>query len=274
MDTLTPDRLAVHTQTTKPWSLANACRAYAAAGIGGVCPWVEHVEAVGLREASRIISDSGLRVPSYVRGGFFVHASAEGRRAAVDTSRALLEDAARLGAESLVIVPGASPDVPLEAAREMVAAGLSALAPHAESAGVRLALEPLHPMYAADRSCINTLATARAVCNHVNHPAVGVAVDVYHVWWEPHLLEQIHALGREGRLIGFHINDFKAETSHMLLDRGLMGEGVVPLRRIRSAVEGAGFRGLIEVEIFSEHHWATDQSAFLDRIIAAATETA
>lgn len=274
MEALTPDRLAVHTMTTKPWTLAQACEAYAAAGIGGICPWVEHVAPVGVREAAKMIAGSGLRVPSYVRGGFFVSASSDARQEAVDRTRTLLDDAATLAAEMLVIVPGACPGIALDDARGLVADALAALADHAASVGVRLAVEPLHPMYAADRSCINTVATAREVCDRIGHAALGVAVDVYHVWWEPGLAGQIAALGRERRLLGFHICDFKAETGHLLLDRGLMGEGVVPIRSIREDVEAGGFIGLAEVEIFSERYWGMEQGEFLAKIVEAAAGAA
>ncbi|MBK7405252.1 MAG: sugar phosphate isomerase/epimerase [Phycisphaerales bacterium] len=256
--------------TTKPWSLAQACEAYASAGIAGVSPWVEHVEPVGTREAARIIASCGLRVPAYVRGGFFVHPGDAEREAAIDRSRRLIDDAHALGAEMLVIVPGARAGIPLGSAREAVADALAKLAPHAQQAGVKLALEPLHPMYAADRSCVNTLASARDLCARVAHPSLGIALDVYHVWWEPDLERTIAAIGRAGRLFAFHICDFKAAPAHPLLDRGLMGEGVIPISEIRHAVEAAGFEGLAEVEIFSERSWATDQTEFLARIIAAA----
>ncbi|MCC7390653.1 MAG: sugar phosphate isomerase/epimerase [Phycisphaerales bacterium] len=274
MQPLTPDRLAIHTMTTKPWSLAEACEHYATAGVAGICPWVEHVKPVGADEAARIIRDSGLRVPAYVRGGFFVHADAAERAAAIERTRGLIEEARTLNAEMLVIVAGARPGVPLDDARAMAADALAALAEHASRAGVRLALEPLHPMYAADRSCINTVRSARDLCDRVSHPALVVAVDVYHTWWEPGLAEQIAALGREQRLAAFHICDFKAEFSDVLLDRGLMGEGVVPIPDIRRAVENAGFTGLVEVEIFSTRYWAEDQHHWLARILDAAREHA
>lgn len=270
MQPLTPDRLAIHTMTTKPWTLAEACEAYARAGVAGVCPWVEHVEPVGVAVASRIIAASGLRVPAYVRGGFFVHAEPAERAVAIDRNRQLIDDARALGASMLVIVPGARPGVALEDARGMVTDALGQLADHAEQAGVRLALEPLHPMYAADRSCVNTIRSAREVCDRVGHPSVGVAVDVYHVWWEPGLADQIAALGRERHLAAFHICDFKSEISDPLLDRGLMGEGVVPIPGIRESVEAAGFTGLVEVEIFSTRYWAGDQHHWLARILDAA----
>ena len=274
MQPLTPDRLAIHTMTTKPWSLTEACEDYVKLEIGGVCPWVEHVEPVGVAEAARIIKGSGLRVPAYVRGGFFVSDSASEREAAIDRNRRLLDDARTLGAEMLVIVPGAQPGVPLEEARSMVCDGLGAVVEHARRAGVKLALEPLHPMYAGDRSCINTIASVREVCDRVDHGSLGVAVDVYHIWWEPRLPEQIAALGKEHRLLAFHICDFKAETKHLLLDRGLMGEGVVPIQDIRATVESAGFEGIVEVEIFSERYWAGDQHEFLGKIVEAARDHA
>lgn len=274
MPPLTPDRLAIHTMTTKPWSLAQACEAYAAAGIAGVSPWVEHVEAVGVPEAARIITACGLRVPAYVRGGFFVHPEPAHRAAVIDRTRRLIDDARALNAEMLVIVPGARPGVPLADARTMVADALAALVQHAHHAGVHLALEPLHPMYAADRACVNTLASARDLCTRVGHASLGVALDVYHVWWEPDLEQTIAALGREGGLLALHLCDFKAEPDHPLLDRGLMGEGVIPIPAIRLAAENAGFSSLAEVEIFSDRYWAIDQAEFLSRIIAAARDSA
>lgn len=270
MQPLTPDRLAIHTMTTKPWSLTEACEAYARAGVAGLCPWVEHVEPVGVAEAARIIAGGGLRVPAYVRGGFFVHPDAAERATAIDRNRQLIDDASALGAAMLVIVPGARAGVALDDARGMVADALGQLADHADQAGVRLALEPLHPMYAADRSCVNTIQSAREVCDRVAHPSVGVAVDVYHVWWEPGLAGQIAALGRERRLAAFHICDFKSEIADPLLDRGLMGEGVVPIRGIRESAEAAGFTGLTEVEIFSTRYWAEDQHRWLTQILDAA----
>lgn len=255
--------------TTRPWSLAEAANACAQAGIAGVSPWVEHVEPVGVAEAARIIAGHGLRVPAYVRGGLFVHEDPVERARAVDRTRRLIDDARTLAAEMLVIVAGARLGVPLDSARAMVTDALAALAPHAASAGVRLALEPLHPMYAGDRSCVNTIAQARGICDRVASPSLGVAVDVYHVWWDDQLEHQVEALGREGRLFAFHICDFKPNMAHPLHDRGLIGEGCVPIRAIRAMVERAGFVGLIEVEIFSERWWGTDQREFVRRIVQA-----
>ena len=136
----------------------------------------------------------------------------------------------------------------------------------AAAAGVRLAIEPLHPMYAADKSCINRMSEARAVCEDLAHPMLGIAVDVYHVWWDPDLQCEIRLAGEAGRLFAFHICDWRLDTRHMLTDRGLMGDGCIDLRKIRGWVEDAGFDGLLEVEVFSEHYWAQDQNAYLQQI--------
>ncbi|BAM03014.1 sugar phosphate isomerase/epimerase family protein [Phycisphaera mikurensis] len=261
---------AVHTATLKPWDLATTCSKLAAAGVAGVSIWRDKVApdegGVGLEEAVKIVKSSGLAVPAYVRGGFFPAADAGERRVAVDHNKSMLDEAAALGAEQVVLVVGAVPSVPLNAARVQVAEGIAACVEHAEAVGVKLAIEPLHPMYAADKSCINTIASARAVCDEVDHPIVGVAVDVYHVWWDPDLEAQIAALGEESRLFGFHVCDWRVPTRDLLLDRALMGDGCIDVAGIRKMVERAGFAGLGEVEIFSTEHWAEDQDDYLDRI--------
>lgn len=251
-------RLAVHTVTVKESSLANTASLLAAAGVPAVCPWTEHVEAVGVETARRIIDDAGLTVPSYVRGGFFVHPEAIERTNAIDRTRALLDDAAVLNADMLVIVPGAHPAVPLEHAREIVTDALCQLTDHATGVNVALALEPLHPMYAVDRSCVNTLTQARAVCDQVNHASVGVAVDVYHAWWDDRLEHEIGLLSKGNRLLAFHICDFLPNTNSLLTDRGLMGEGCIPIASIRRTMQAAGFDGYDEVEILSQRHWDRD----------------
>ena len=261
---------AVHTATLKPWDLATTCTKLAQAGVAGVSIWRDKVApeegGVGLDEAVRIVRGSGLAVPAYVRGGFFPAADAAGRQAAVDHNKVMLDEAAALGADQLVLVVGAVPGLPLAEARVQVAEGIAACAEHAGAAGVKLAIEPLHPMYAGDKSCVNTIASAREVCDGVGHRLVGVAVDVYHVWWDPDLEAQVAALGEEGRLFGFHVCDWRVPTRDLLTDRALMGDGCIDVPGIRRLVEAAGFAGLHEVEIFSTEHWARDQAEYLEQI--------
>lgn len=260
-------RLAVHTQTTKPLSLAAAASAYAKRGIGGISVWVEALEDLTTPEAKRIIDDYGLKVPALVRGGFFCAVDRSEREHRIDNNRRLIETAASLDAEMLVLVVGASPGESLDRQRGWVRDGIESLIADAQDANVKLAIEPLHPMYAADKSCINRIAEARVICDSLNHPLVGVAVDVYHVWWDPDLSREIQLLGSENRIFAFHLCDWRVPTRDLLTDRALMGDGCIDLKGIRREVEAAGFHGWNEVEIFSDEHWAEDQGVFLDRIV-------
>jgi len=161
------------------------------------------------------------------------------------------------------------PSQPLEESRKQIYDGISSILPEAEAAGVRLAIEPLHPMYADTRSAINTIAQANDLAEIIKSPYVGVAVDVYHLWWDPDLEKEIGRTGKNDALLAFHVCDWKSPTTDILYDRGLMGEGCIPLRKIRSWVEATGFNGFIEVEIFSNNYWKQDQSVFLQNIISA-----
>ena len=273
MTELDISRCAIHTLTNKPWTLAQCCEQYASAGIGGVSIWrdvvVPEQRGVGVDEAARIVRGSGLAVPSYVRGGFFPAIDAAGRRAAIDENKRCLDEAAALGAEQVVLVVGAVPGMPLAEARRQVADGIAACLPHAESVGVKLSIEPLHPMYAGDKSCISRMAEARQICQQLEHPMVGIAVDVYHVWWDPDLADEIAWAGKNGRLFGFHVCDWRVETRHLLTDRGLMGDGCIDIRGVRAMVEATGFDGFVEVEVFSEMYWAMDQTEYLARVLEA-----
>ena len=189
-------RSAIHTFTTKPWTLSEACERYAAAGIAGISVWRQHLESVGIAEAARIITASGLAVPALVRGGFFTSRDAGERQRAVDDNRGFLDEAATLGADQVVLVVGATPGLPLAEARQQVQDGIGALLDHAAQVQVKLAIEPLHPMYAGDKSCINSMTTARAIWEALPSPWLGVAVDVYHVWFDERLADEIaHAGG-------------------------------------------------------------------------------
>ncbi len=263
-----PRRLCVHTMTTKPWSLAQAVAAYERAGVPAISVWRQHLDAAG----AAALKASGLRVTSLCRGGFFPATDAAGRQRAIDDNRAAIDQAAAIGAPHVVLVCGAVPGLALAEARRHIADGIAAVLPHARAAGVRLAIEPLHPQYAADRSAVTTLAQARRICEQVNAAGradVGIAVDVYHVWWDDALDEELARAGRLGLLHAFHVCDWKVRQEDVLNDRGLMGEGCIDLPAIRASIEAAGFSGDIEVEVFSTRHWAGDQSAWLQRIIAA-----
>jgi len=269
-------RCAIHTMTHKPWDLATCCAKFAERGVGGISVWrnvvAEEEGGVGLAEAVKIVKGSGLSVPAYVRGGFFPAGDPEKREQAVEHNKAMLDEAAALGAEQVVLVVGAVPGMALGEAREQVAEGIAACVERAESVGVKLSIEPLHPMYAADKSCVNRMGEARLICERLQSEWVGIACDVYHVWWDPDLEAEIKRAGEQGTLFGFHVCDWRVETRHLLTDRGLMGEGCIDVRGIRRMVEAAGFEGMAEVEVFSEAHWAEDQDAYLGRVCAAYKE--
>jgi sugar phosphate isomerase/epimerase len=259
-------RLAVHTMTTRPLSLPEVIEHYTAAGIPAVSVWRNVIEPMGAKTAAQMLRQAGLRVPALVRGGFFPAPGASQRRRAIDENRRCLDEAAEIGAEMVVLVVGAVPDLPLDEARGQVRDGIAALLDHAEAVNVKLAIEPLHPMYAADKSCINRMREARRVWSKLKHPMLGVAVDVYHVWWDPNLKREIRKAGKAEKLFAFHVCDWRVETRDLLNDRGLMGEGCIDIPTIRGWMEQAGFNGYCEVEIFSNDYWAGDQRQYLDRI--------
>ncbi len=266
------DRCCIHTITTKPWSLAESVERYAAAGVKGISVWQNAVEGMTHAQAGELIRNNGLEVVSYVRGGFFPHTSAQERAKAIDHNKKLVEEAAALGAPLIVLVCGASPDQPLETSREQIKTGIEAVLPLAEQLNVKLAIEPLHPMYAADRSAINSLAQANDLSESIDSPFVGIAVDVYHVWWEPNLEAEIQRCGNNGDLLAYHVCDWKVNTIDMLNDRGLMGEGCIDIKKISRWVDATGFDGFVEVEIFSNIYWQQDQQQFLNNITQAFQE--
>ena len=232
----------------KQWNLAQIIDGCARHGIAGISPWRDQVAAMGLKEAARAIRSSNLVVTGLCRGGFF---TAKDWR---DDNRRAIEEAHELGAQCLVLVVGGllpgSKDISLS--REKVKEGIAAILPEARKAGVPLAIEPLHPMQAAERACVNTLEQALDICDALGE-GVGVAVDVYHVWWDPKLQSQIKRGGN--RVLAYHVCDWLVPTRDLLLDRGMMGDGAIDLRAIRAAVEAAGYGGPAEVEIFSALDW-------------------
>jgi sugar phosphate isomerase/epimerase len=263
------DKLCVHTVTTKPWAIEIAIEQYARAGVRGITVWRDALEDRDPKAVGKRIRDAGLKVVSLCRGGFFPSSDATRREAAIQENLDCIADAREIGAPLIVLVVGADPKQPLADSRDQIAEGIARIAPVAAEAGIRLAIEPLHPMYADTRSAVNTLRQANDMAEALSLPSVGVAIDVYHLWWDPDLASEIARCGRIGKLFAFHVCDWRTPTEDLLLDRGLMGEGCIPIRQIRSWVEGAGFEGFNEVEIFSTRYWASDQSAFLKKIVDA-----
>ena len=255
-----PGKLSLNTATVRErWNLAQMIDGCARHGIRGISPWRDKLDELGAKEAARRIRAAGLTVTGLCRGGMFPARTKAGRLAAVRDNLKAIDDAATIGARCLVLVVGGLPrgSRDLAGAREQVKEGIAAILPHARECRVPLAIEPLHPMYAADRACVNTLAQALDLCDALDAKksgALGVAVDVYHTWWDPQLEIQIRRAGRK-RLLAYHICDWLVPTADLLLDRGMMGDGVVDLKRIRSWVEGAGYRGFHEVEIMSARNW-------------------
>ncbi len=261
-------KLCLHTITTKPWSLRECAVNYAKAGIGGITVWRDAAQAHpdGFKAAGELCRNEGLEIVSYVRGGFFPGKDAAARQAAIDDNRKIIEEAAALGAPLIVLVCGALPGQSLEVSRQQIAEGLAAILPDAEAAGVRLGIEPLHPMYADCRSAVNTMKQATDMALALRSPNIGVTVDVFHIWWDDQVEAEILRCGREKKLFSFHICDWMNQPVDMLNDRGLMGEGVIDVPHLRGVVEATGFRGFNEVEIFSNRWWATDQHRFVESI--------
>jgi sugar phosphate isomerase/epimerase len=263
------DRLAIHTITTKPWAIETSVAKFAAAGVQGITIWRDTLAGRDIAKTGQIIRDHGLSVVSLCRGGFFPGRTAAERLSALDDNRLAIAEARALGAPHVVLVCGAVPGQPLTEARKQIQDGIAALLPECQAAGVKLAIEPLHPMYADSRSAVNTLAQANYMVEALKSPYVGVAVDVYHVWWDPALEPEIARCGRLKALFAYHVCDWRTPTTDLLNDRGLMGEGCIPLCQIRTWVEAAGFKGFNEVEVFSTRLWATDQDEYLKKIVQA-----
>ena len=253
--------LSINTATVKEqFDFREAAEACSRLGIPAFAPWRDQIAKVGIADAARIVRDNGLRVTGIIRGGLFPAADKAGRAAAIEDNKRAVDEAAALHADCLVLIagglPGGSKDI--AAARGMVAEGIAALLPHARANKVPLALEPLHPMYAAERACVTTLAEALDICDLLapgDGRALGVAIDTYHVWWDPALAENIARAGRGNRILAHHICDWLSPMRDMLLDRGMMGDGVIDFAGFRRMIEAAGYRGPQEVEIFSAHDW-------------------
>lgn len=267
--------LSLNTATVrKQGSLLDIIDACARNGIRAIDPWRDQVAAIGLDRAVRAVKDAQLELSGYCRGGMFPADPAH-RSQARDDNRRAVDEAAALGASCLVLVvgglpqysrPGSAPSKDIWGAQAQVEDGIAELLAYARTAKMPLAIEPLHPMFAADRACVNTTRQALDLCDRLDPArtgALGVAIDVYHVWWDFELMPQIERAGHD-RLLAFHVCDWLVPTTDMLNDRGMMGDGVIDIPRIRAAVEAQRFSGYVEVEIFSNRWWAMP----VDEVIA------
>ena len=246
--------LAINSATIRSWPLRQQIEGCARAGITAIAPWRDGLAELGVERAREFLNAHAMTVTCLCRGGMFTAPDAAGRRAAIDDNRRAVDEAAAIGARCLVLVAGGLPpgSKDIVGARAQVRDGIAALLPHARAAAMPLAIEPLHPMTAADRCVVTTLNQALDLCDALGD-GTGVAIDVYHVWWDP-ALDSAIARAR-GRILTYHICDWLVPTTDLLLDRGMMGDGVIDLRGIRAMVEAAGYAGHCDVEIFSASNW-------------------
>jgi sugar phosphate isomerase/epimerase len=250
-------RLSLNQRTTASWSLRQAVQGCVDAGLGAIGIWREQLAEVGLDQACRLVKESGLRVSSLCRGGFFTTADPAAAQAAEASNREALEEAAALEAATLVLVPGGLPpgDRDLEAARDRAVRAIERLVPHAHQLGVTLGIEPMNPIYAADRGVISTLAQALDIAERFDAGDVGVVVDTFHLWWEPGVADQLQRAGE--RIVSYQICDWITPLpADTLLARGMMGDGHIDFAAFTRSVALAGYQGDVEVEIFNADLWA------------------
>ena len=279
--------LSINTATVRKqqgvdWPLLDILDACAERGIRAISPWRDQVAAAGLQATAARLRAHGLLLSGYCRGGMFTYPDPAGHQAARSDNLRALDEACELAAPCLILVVGGLPGAltgqaahrDIASARMQVAEGLAELLVDARERRMPLAIEPLHPMYAADRACINTLEQALDLCDALDPRvsgatrAIGVAVDAYHVWWDPKLRQQIERAGRSERLLALHVCDWLTPTTDFLNDRGMMGDGIIDLPRLRGWVEAQGYAGFSEVEIFSHSWWARSGAEVLDTCIA------
>jgi len=258
-------RLSLNQITISKWSVSQAVEGCVRHGIPSIALWRHKIDEAGLASCVRSVKDAGLRVSSVCRGGMFPSPTAAGRQKNLEDNYRDVDEAATLGADSLVLVVGGGAEVGLAEARKMVADGVAALVPYARRHGVKLGLEPLHPMYAAERSVLVTIGQALELASAFAPEEVGLILDVFHIWWDPQVLDLIEQ--SRGRIYGFHVNDWLVPLPDLLLGRGMMGDGVIDNRMLRVAVDQAGYAGPIEVEIFNRILWDTDPDEVLQQMV-------
>ena len=257
------DRLSFNQMTADPWSLGEVVRNCATSRIPYIAAWRHKLDGDAAK-ASALIRSEGLRVSSLCRGGWFSAPTAEERRERVADNRRAIEEAALLEAPVLVIVSGPANGQTLEDARATVLDGLLEVLPDAEKAGVILGIEPLHPMYAAERSVVVTLKQANDMADQLAGPNAQIVIDAFHVWWDPDVMHEIERA--RGKIAGFHVSDWPVPLPGILMGRAMMGDGVIELRKLRQAVDAAGYKGPIEVEIFNEAVWESRDDGLLELI--------
>ncbi|MEV0318966.1 sugar phosphate isomerase/epimerase family protein [Streptomyces sp. NPDC050658] len=263
-------RFSINQMTVKQLSLPELVAACGDLGISGVGLWREPVQAYGVEKTAELVRDAGLTVTTLCRGGFLTAVDPHARVAAVDDNRAAIDEAAALGTETLVLVSGGLPagSRDLRGARERIADGLAELAPYAASRGVRLAIEPLHPMFASDRCVVSTLTQALDLAERFPASQVGVCVDTYHVWWDDRAPAEIARAGAGGRLHAFQLADWVTPLPQGVLNgRGQLGDGAVDFTEWRGYMEEAGYAGPVEVELFNEELWARDGRELLSETV-------
>ena len=258
-------RLSLNQITTANWSVGEAVEGCVRHGVAAIALWRHKIQEAGLSACVRLVRDAHLRVSSVCRGGMFPAPTDQERRRNIEDNYRAVDEAAELNADSLVMVVGGCGELGLEEAREMVKEGIAALVPYARERGVRIGLEPLHPMYAAERSVLVTIGQALEMASAYDAGEVGVILDTFHIWWDPQVAQLIEKAA--GRIYGFHVSDWLVPLPDMLMGRGLMGDGVIDNRKLRLLVERAGYNGPIEVEIFNRDLWDSDPDGVLTRVI-------
>jgi sugar phosphate isomerase/epimerase len=251
-----PELCAINTATFGfQTAIGETVDAIARAGFGGIALWRREVEGLDVLATGKLIRDAQLKVTSYCRSTYLPALTKQEFQKNIEDNYRAIDDAALLGSKSFIIVSGSLPagSKDLNAAHSQVAEGVALLCAYAAPLGVKISLEPLHPAYANDRSCINLLSHALDICDAIGAQNLGVCVDTYHCWWDPNLARDISRAGT--RIIDYHVSDWLVPTTDILNDRGMMGDGVIDLKMIRGLVEKAGYNGLIEVELFSAHNW-------------------
>jgi sugar phosphate isomerase/epimerase len=258
-------RLSFNQITTNRWSVAEAVDGCVRHDVRSIALWRHKIEEAGLAASVKSVRDAGLHVSSVCRGGMFPAPTAEQRRKNIDDNFRAADEAAAFSADALVMVVGGCGEIPLEDARKMVSDGLAALIPYARERGVKIGLEPLHPMYAAERSVLVTIGQALELAKEYDPNDVGLVLDTFHIWWDPEVEKLIAQAA--GKILGFHVSDWLVPLPDLLMGRGMMGNGVIDNRKLRAFVEKAGYIGPIEVEIFNQSIWDRDPDEVLAQVI-------